>query len=116
MTDQRDARAIKPGKTYASPEEVQTYRKLLEMTKRSPIPNNEILANLGLFHVRGSFARMLFMHTLYLKALNTHGVMVEFGVRWGQNMVSALLQIRQVHQPVEKMMAQNRLLLQLYLA
>ena len=39
MTDQRDARAIKPGKTYASPEEVQTYRKLLEMTKRSPIPN-----------------------------------------------------------------------------
>jgi hypothetical protein len=30
---------------------------------------------------------MLFMYKLYLKALYTHGVIMEFGVRWGQNLV-----------------------------
>lgn len=85
MSNQQ-TRPITPGKIYASAEEVQAYRKLLEMSKRCPIPDNEILGNLGLFHVRGSFGRMLFMHMLYLRALKTHGVIVEFGVRWGQNM------------------------------
>jgi hypothetical protein len=98
MAGQQDTRTIKPGKAYASPEEIQAYRKLLEMSRRSPIPDSEILANLGLFHVRGSFARMLFMHTLYLKALNTHGVMVEFGVRWGQNM-TLLTTFRNMYEP-----------------
>ena len=38
------------------------------------------------------------MHTLYLKALTTHGVMVEFGVRWGQNMV-LLTTFRNIYEP-----------------
>lgn len=56
------------------------------MSQRSLIPKKEIHANLGLFNVRVSLARMLFMHKLYLKALNTHGIIMEFGVRRGQNM------------------------------
>jgi hypothetical protein len=98
MTDQRDARTIRAAETYASPEEIQAYRKLLEMSRRSPIPDSEILANLGLFNVRGSFAHMLFMHTLYLKALNTHGVVMEFGVRWGKNM-ALLTTFRNIYEP-----------------
>jgi hypothetical protein len=85
ITDQRHTRTLKPG-SRASPEEVKACAKLLELSRRCSIPDDEILNNLGLFHVRGSFARMLFMHTLYLRALNAHGVMMEFGVRWGQNM------------------------------
>ena len=97
MTDQRYAPKMKPA-GYASPEEIQAYTKLVEMSRRCPIPDREVLANLGLFHVRSSFARMLFMHTLYLRALKTHGVMIEFGVRWGQNMV-LLTTFRNIYEP-----------------
>jgi Macrocin-O-methyltransferase (TylF) len=86
MPVQPSEQTITPGKGYASAEEADAYDALVEMSKRSPLPEREVLANLGMFHVRPSFARMLFMHKLYLKALETHGVIMEFGVRWGQNM------------------------------
>jgi len=89
---------ITPGKVYASTEEVQAYAKLLELSKRSPIPENEFIANLGLFYVRGSLARLLFMHKLYLAALGTHGVIMEFGVRWGQNM-ALFTTFRNIYEP-----------------
>jgi hypothetical protein len=60
VSDQQQA--IIAGKSYASTEEIQAYKKLCELNKRSPIPDREVLANLGLFHVRSSCARMLFMH------------------------------------------------------
>jgi hypothetical protein len=62
MSDEQRLPRMKPT-SYASPEEIQAYLKLVEMSKRSPIPDSEILNNLGLFQVRGSLARMLFMHT-----------------------------------------------------
>lgn len=85
-------------KSNASSEETNAYNKLMEMSRRSPIPDKEVLANLGLFHVRVSCARMLFMNKLYLKALHTHGVMMEFGVRWGQNM-ALLTTFRNMYEP-----------------
>lgn len=97
MSDERCTSKMKPT-SYASPEEIQAYLKLVEMSKRSPIPDSEILNNLGLFQVRGSFARMLFMHTLYVQALDTHGVIIEFGVRWGQNM-ALFTTLRNIYEP-----------------
>ncbi|HDP98531.1 MAG TPA: crotonobetainyl-CoA--carnitine CoA-transferase [bacterium] len=70
----------------ASTEEVQAYNQLLKLMKESPIPDEQILGNLGLFLVRATLGRMLFMQKLYTKTLNTHGVIMEFGVRWGQNL------------------------------
>jgi hypothetical protein len=91
-------REIIVGKSYASTEEIQAYKKLRELNKRSPIPDRETLANLGLFHVRSSYTRMLFMYKLYLKALTTHGVIMEFGVRWGQNL-ALFTTFRNIHEP-----------------
>lgn len=87
-----------PARSYASPEEMAGYRKLIELTRRSPIPEREMLANLGLFLTRGSLARILFMHNLYLKMLHAHGVIVEFGVRWGQNL-ALLATFRHLYEP-----------------
>lgn len=84
--------------SLASPEEIQAYAKLRDLNKRSPIPDSEVLANLGLFLVRASFVRMQFIHNLYLKALKTHGVIMEFGVRWGQNL-SLFTTFRNIHEP-----------------
>lgn len=65
---------------------------------KTPIAENEILSNLGLFMNRQSLSRILFMHDLYKKIINVHGIVIEFGVRWGQNL--ALFQnFRGIYEP-----------------
>ena len=96
MTNRQEA--VIKGKDFASAEEVEGYDKLCELSKRSPIPDKEMLANLGLFLVRGSFVRLMFMHQLYLKTLHTSGVIMEFGVRWGQNLALCMT-FRNIYEP-----------------
>lgn len=98
MADNQPSESILPSLTYASAEEIQAYNKLTDLRKQSPIPDREVAANLGLFYVRASFGRMQFLYELYLKALNTHGVIMEFGVRWGQNM-ALFTTFRNLHEP-----------------
>ena len=58
------------------------YKKFVEC----PIPSNEMLSQLGLFLNRQTLARIIFMHELYQKIIPVNGIVVEFGVRWGQNL------------------------------
>lgn len=70
-----------------SSEQEHSYRnKFLELFKDCPIPDNELLLNLGLFMNRQTLSRMLFMHELYQNIINLHGNIVEFGTRWGTNL------------------------------
>ena len=41
---------------------------------------------MGLFINRQLMARILWMHEMYSKVINVPGVVMEFGVRWGQNL------------------------------
>jgi len=62
------------------------------------MPEEERMANLGMFVRRQQWARYLFLHELYERALGVHGVVMEFGTRWGQNL--ALFSIfRGIHEP-----------------
>jgi hypothetical protein len=54
--------------------------------RATPIPPNELLSQLGLFLNRQTLSRILFMHDLYQQIVPIHGVVMEFGVRWGQNL------------------------------
>jgi hypothetical protein len=60
--------------------------KLLEIYKKCPIPDSELLSNLALFISKTEFSRMLYIHEIYRKILDVHGIITEFGVRWGQNL------------------------------
>lgn len=77
---------VKHGNYYSSNDEVLAYEKIRALMKSSPIPDREVLGNLGLYLTRPSMARLLFMHNLYQKIIHSHGVIMEFGVRWGQNL------------------------------
>lgn len=70
----------------SSSDEREMRSDFLELFKQSPIPETELLNNLGLYYKRQDLSRMLVMHELYKKIINTHGVIMEFGVRWGQNL------------------------------
>ena len=59
---------------------------LIEHFVAGGMPSHEFGRNLGLFISRQNMSRILFMHELYTKILDVHGVVMEFGVRWGQNL------------------------------
>ncbi len=70
----------------SSEREKISRERFFELFKNSPIPPNEILQNLGLYINRQLLSKILFMHELYLKIINIHGIIIEFGTRWGQNL------------------------------
>ncbi|MBU1862104.1 MAG: crotonobetainyl-CoA--carnitine CoA-transferase [Candidatus Omnitrophica bacterium] len=72
--------------TYASQKEKQTLLQFVRHFKKCPIPDEQILSNLGLFLNSKNLSRVLFMDHLYRKIIDLQGSIVEFGVRWGQNL------------------------------
>jgi hypothetical protein len=73
--------------SYHSSEDVRSLREqFVKVFKQCPIPDNEILSNLGLFIRRPVIARILLMNDLYQKIVNVPGIIMEFGVRWGQSL------------------------------
>lgn len=85
-------------KSFASDEEVGAYRDIVEHLKACPIPEGEILANIGLFLNRSSMSRIFFTYEMYQHILQTHGVIMEFGVRWGHNL-AVLTTFRNMYEP-----------------
>ena len=69
-----------------SSQESNAREEILNLFKQCPIPENELLQNLGLFIKRRDLSRIIFMHEIYQKIINVHGVIIEFGTRWGQNL------------------------------
>ncbi len=84
--------------TCSSDKEISSREKFFSLFRDCPIPKNEFLSNLGLFTNRQLLSRILFMNELYQKIINVHGIVVEFGVRWGQDL--ALWEsLRGMHEP-----------------
>jgi hypothetical protein len=85
-------------KTNPSNQETNLRESFLKTYQDSPIPENEILPNLGLFTSRQLISKILFLNELYQKIIHTHGVIMEFGVRWGQNL-SLFHSFRGIYEP-----------------
>jgi hypothetical protein len=75
-------------KTIASSAEQEKRKAFFDLYKKNPIPENEQLSNVGVFTKRQD----------YKHVIQVHGVIMEFGVRWGQNLVT-LNNLRGIHEP-----------------
>ena len=83
------------------PEEAARRSEMLGLFRQCPIPDEDILSNLALYAGKVEIARMIYLHEVYLKILAVPGVIMEFGVRWGQNL--ALLEaFRGIHEPFNR--------------
>jgi hypothetical protein len=71
---------------YRSPHEDKVRRQFVETFKQCPIPEVDLMANLGLFLSSKNLSRILFMDFLYQQIFEVPGIVIEFGTRWGQNM------------------------------
>lgn len=76
-------------------------KNFVEHLKASPIPDDELLANLGLYLTSKNLSRLLFFYEIYKKILHTHGVIIEFGVRWGQTL-SIMSALRGIFEPFNR--------------
>lgn len=91
-----DKHYVKP--SIGSDREIQARKKLLELFKSSPIPDDEKLINLGLYTRAIILAKILYLNELYQAILKIPGMVVEFGVWWGANL--ALFEsFRSVYEP-----------------
>jgi hypothetical protein len=71
----------------ATEAEKEAAQALTAELKSSPIPDEELIDSLLLYCDRKCLGRFLFMLDMYKKIVNCHGVLMEFGCRWGQNLV-----------------------------
>jgi len=87
-------------RTLGGSTQPETDRKqmLVERLRASRIPDRELLDNIGLYLTRQTLSRINFMQKLYEMIVPVHGVIMEFGVRWGQNM-ALFSTFRGIHEP-----------------
>lgn len=85
-------------KTIASTDEKNNRETLLELYKDSPIFEKEKVNNLGLYLKRQELSKILFLNEIYSQIVHVHGVIFEFGVRWGQNLTT-LNNLRGIYEP-----------------
>jgi len=85
----------------SSTSEQDVQKVFTGMLKATPLPDDELLANLGLYLTSKTLSRILFFYEMYRKIVNTHGMIAEFGVRWGQSL-SLLSALRGIFEPFNR--------------
>lgn len=80
---------------------MELQKQFIEHFRSSPIPDEEMLPNLGLYLSSKTLSRILFFSEIYKKIVNTHGIITEFGVRWGQTL-SLMAALRGIHEPFNR--------------
>ncbi len=86
---------------YRSAHEDKIRRNFVDTFRKCPIPDIDILNNLGLFISSKNMARILFMHHLYEQIVDVPGIIIEFGTRWGQNM-AIFAALRGIYEPFNR--------------
>lgn len=85
----------------SSNSELDALRRFQTLLKHTPLPDDELMANLGLYLSSKSLSRILFFYELYKKVVPLHGVVIECGVRWGQTL-SLLSALRGIFEPFNR--------------
>ena len=88
-------------KTYASSQEKQARNQFAKHFRKCPIPDDQILSNLGLFLNSKTLSRLLFMDHIYRQIIDVMGVVMEFGTRWGPNLAQ-FAALRGIYEPFNR--------------
>jgi hypothetical protein len=94
-TEKHDAIILSSG------DEKEVLKNFIKQFKSAPMPDDEMLPNLGLFLSSKNLSRILFFYEIYKKIVNSHGIIAEFGVRWGQTL-SLMSALRGVFEPFNR--------------
>ena len=88
--------------TFGQEDEKGRRSQVVDLLRNCPIPEGELLMNLGLFLTPQTLSRILFMDFLYKQILPVQGVVLEFGCRWGQNL-NLFSALRGIYEPFNRL-------------
>lgn len=88
-------------KNYTNSQEKTIRSEMVKSLKKNPIPEEQLLENLGLFLGSKDLARILFMDFLFRQIVDVQGVVMEFGARWGQNL-ALFSSLRGIYDPFNR--------------
>jgi hypothetical protein len=88
--------------TFGPAAESERRSQLARLLRDSPIPDRELMLNVGLYLTPQTLSRVLFMDFLYRQLLDTQGIVIEFGCRWGQN-TSLFTSLRGIYEPFNRL-------------
>jgi hypothetical protein len=74
---------------------------ILYLLKNTPIPDDELLQNLGLFLNSKNLSKILFLDYLYRKIIDVFGCIFDFGTRYGHN-ASVFSALRGIYDPFNR--------------
>lgn len=87
--------------TFDSSVEIASRENLLGLMKNTAVVEDQIPANLGLFLDGKNLSRILLMDHLYKQIVETQGVVMDFGTRWGHNM-TLFQTLRSIYEPFNR--------------
>jgi hypothetical protein len=84
--------------TKSTPAQIAEREKIADLFRSRPMPDDHLLVSLGLYMRSSALIKILFINELYEQVSRIPGVIVEFGVWWGQNL--ALFEnLRAIYEP-----------------
>ncbi|MBL6945209.1 MAG: crotonobetainyl-CoA--carnitine CoA-transferase [Rhodospirillales bacterium] len=86
---------------YRSNDEDRLRRDFVDTFRRCPVPEHDLMSNLGLFINSKNLSRILFMHHIYEQIVDIPGIVIEFGTRWGQN-AALFAALRGIYDPFNR--------------
>ena len=86
---------------FSDVRESNARNELVKLLKSAPIPDDELLENLGLYLNSKNLSRIMAMNHLYEQIIDTMGVIMDFGTRWGQNM-AIWTALRGIYEPYNR--------------
>ena len=89
------------GAVYSSNVEKTSRNNLLDLFNKNPIPQDQVLSNLGLFLDAKNLSRLLFLDFVYKFIIPVQGIIIDLGTRWGQNL-SIFESLRSIYEPFNR--------------
>jgi len=84
--------------TRASQHQKECREKLYKLWSQCPIPEDQLLANLGMYMRSSLLAKIIFLQELYLQIIEIPGNVMIFGTWWGQDLV-VFESLRAIYEP-----------------
>ena len=87
-----------PAPPIVPPQTAQAETTLGGLLRAAPIPDDELAQNAALFMAPRTIKRMFFLDEIYRACLPVHGVILQFGVRWGRDL-AVFDALRTIYEP-----------------
>ena len=88
-------------KIYSIEGEANSQAEIVKSLRNCPVPDDEILENLGLFLTSKNLSRIFFMEHIYKQIVEVPGVVMEMGTRFGNN-IALFSAFRSMHEPFHR--------------